>query len=312
MMEPVELIAGADVGGSKSRVVIATASGTTLASATGPGAAMRPGEAEHCAAILVAVVAAALADAGHAGHTPAVLCAGFAGVGREPERVALHDALARAGVAQETIVETDAAVVLADAFGTGAGILLVAGTGSIAFGRSPAGATARVGGWGPMLGDEGSGTWIARRALSAVTAAHDGREPETALTGALLTAAQVNDVDELVPWAAAADRDAVAALAPSVLATAAQGDGRASAIVDMAVEELVLHVVALARQLFVDERASLDVALAGGLLGRGSLLRKRLERRLRVATPGATIAAGEVDGARGAAAVAARALRAPR
>ncbi|MFI5239970.1 MAG: hypothetical protein ACHQQP_09175, partial [Gemmatimonadales bacterium] len=68
----------------------------------------------------------------------------------------------------------------------------------------------------------------------------------------------------------------------------------------MAVEELALHVRALARSLFVDDRAAFDLALSGGLLHKGSLLRKRLERRLRTAVPGATVHAEEVDGARGA------------
>jgi glucosamine kinase len=81
---------------------------------------------------------------------------------------------------------------------------------------------------------------------------------------------------------------------------AMQDDVRANSIVDMAVEELVLHVRALAKTLFVDDRAAFDVALSGGLLHKGSLLRKRLERRLRGAVPGATIHPESVDGARGA------------
>ena len=159
---------------------------------------------------------------------------------------------------------------------------------------------ARCGGWGVAFGDEGSGAWIGRRALSVVASAHDGREPETALTGAILTAAQVNEVEQLIPWALAADRESLAALAPSVLAMAMQDDVRANSIVDMAVEELVLHVRALAKRLFVDDRAAFDLALSGGLLHKGSLLRKRLERRLRAAVPGATLHTEEVDGARGA------------
>lgn len=296
-----DLVAGVDAGGSKTRVVLVDAdSGAIVATALAPGAAMRPGDAERCAAVIASAVATAVAAEPSAGSLR-VVSVGAAGVGREPERVALHAALEAHALAPEVLVASDAAVALADAFGDRAGILVVAGTGSIAFGRSPTGLLARVGGWGPVIGDEGSGAWIGRRALSAVAAAADGREPETALTGAILTAAQVNAPEDLIPWAAAADRDALAALAPSVLAAAAQGDGRASAIADVAAEELVLHVLALARQLFIDERAAFDLALAGGLLGRGSPLRRRLERRLKGAVPGATLHTSEVDGARGAA-----------
>jgi glucosamine kinase len=179
-------------------------------------------------------------------------------------------------------------------------VLLISGTGSVAYGRSPTGATARCGGWGPAAGDEGSGAWIGRRALSVVTAAADGREPETALTGAVLTAAQVNETADLVGWAAGATPAQFATLAPVVLSVAESGDLRANAIVTLAVEELVLHVRALARQLFGDERAALPVALSGGMLPRGGTLRKRLEHRLKSAVPGAQVMTEPVIAARGA------------
>src|SRR5690606_35620103 len=119
--------------------------------------------------------------------------------------------------------------------------------------------------WGPVFGDEGSGAWIGRRALSVVTAAADGREPPTALTGAILTACEADEVEALIPWAARATPALLATLAPAVLQVAESGDLRANAVLSMAVEELVVHVRALARQLFVDERAAIPVALAGGL-----------------------------------------------
>jgi glucosamine kinase len=299
-MSDAEIVVGVDAGGSKTRVIVATGQGETLGEIVGPGAAMAPGNADSCADIIAALVTSALESAEQGDMVPRVLYAGVAGTGREAEQMALQDALSRRELADEVVVETDAGIALADAFGDRSGVLLIAGTGSIAFGRSPAGLLARCGGWGFAFGDEGGGAWIGRRALSVVASAHDGREPETALTGAILTAAQVNEVEQLIPWAIAADREAISALAPSVLAMAMQDDVRANSIVDMAVEELVLHVRALARKLFTDDRAAFDVAMSGGLLHRGSLLRKRLERRLRAAVPGATIHAEEVDGARGA------------
>src|SRR6185312_5030233 len=74
-------------------------------------------------------------------------------------------AMSRMEIADEVVVETDASIALADAFGDRSGVILIAGTGSIAFGRSPAGMLARCGGWGFTFGDEGSGAWIGRRAL---------------------------------------------------------------------------------------------------------------------------------------------------
>ncbi len=294
------VVVGVDGGGTKTRVLVADGRGETLGTSEGAASAVRPGAVEHSADVIASCVREALAAAGVADVRPAALCVGVAGVGRPVEREQLWRSLVERELATEVSVLPDAQVALDDAFGDGPGILLVSGTGSIAFGRGPTGTEARVGGWGPVCGDEGSGAWIGRRALSVVTASVDGREPETALLGAVLTAAELNEPGELVAWAASATPAQLATLAAVVVSTAAGGDLRANSILDLAAEELSLHVRTLARQLFADERAACSVALAGGLLKAGSSLRKRLEHRLKSSTPGAQVIAGEVRPERGA------------
>jgi len=294
------IVVGVDGGGSKTKVIVADETGTQLGEVVGPASAVRPGAAEHSADVIAATVRDALASCEMTHVVPRVLCVGVAGAAREPERQALWQALVGRELAEETVVHPDFTVALDDAFGEGPGVLLISGTGSVAFGRSPAGTVGRCGGWGPMCGDEGSGAWIGRKALSVVTASADGREPETALLGAVLTAAQVNEPQELIAWAAQAAPSQLATLAPIVSRVAEGGDLRANALISLAVEELVLHVRTMARQLFGDERAALPVALTGGMLTRGTLLRKRLEQRLRSAVPGAQIQTGDVNPARGA------------
>ena len=303
-------VVGVDGGGTKTRALLADGSGKQLAEATGAGSTVKPQEAERSAGVIAGVVRDLLEEAGKADLKPRVLFVGVAGVGRPSEREALHEALSSHDLAEEVVIDTDFSVALNDAFADGPGVLVIAGTGSSAFARGPTGATARCGGWGPVIGDEGSGSWIGRRALSVVAAAADGREPETALTGAILTAAEVSETSELIRWAANATPATLATLAPVVITVADAGDLRANSIVSMAVEELALHVRALARQLFSDERASVPVALTGGLMKKGSSLRKRLEHRLKTAVPGAQIHAGEIDAARGAVQGALRALKA--
>jgi glucosamine kinase len=254
--------------------------------------------------VIAQTVREALEACGRADETPRVLCAGLAGAGRERERMAVREALTRLEVADLVVIEPDAQIALEDAFGDGPGILLVSGTGSSCFGRSPAGTFARCGGWGPNIGDEGSGAWIGRKTLSIVSAAADGREPETALLGAVLTALELEDSDGLIPWAARATPAEFARLASTVITIAATGDQRANTLLALAAEELVVHVRALARQLFVDERAAIPVALAGGLMERGSFLRKLVEHRLKSAVPGATVRHEPVVPARGAVRVA--------
>ena len=295
-----DIVVGVDGGGSKTRVIVADETGWELAEAIGAGSATGPGRADESAAIIGALVRQAMAEAGAENIRVRVLIAGIAGVGRVNEQRALAGALEDLEIADDVIVEGDGDIALADAFGDGAGIILISGTGSIAHGRSPNRVKARCGGWGPSFGDEGSGSWIGRRALAIVASAADGREPATALTGSILTAAQVNEVTELIPWGIAATPKELAQLAPVVFNCATSGDVRANALVGLAVEELVLHVRALAIKLFLDERAAVPLALTGGLLQKGSLLRKRLEQRLKSAVPGAAIRANEIIPARGA------------
>jgi glucosamine kinase len=299
-LDTTPLVVGIDGGGTHTRAILADASGTVLARAEGVGTALRPGGESDAADVIQSLIAEVLASADRSDTRPAVCVVGVAGAGQERAAQALWSALATRRIADDVSVQADATIALDDAFGDDAGVLLIAGTGSVAFARAPDGRLERCGGWGPFVGDEGSGGWLGRRTLSVVTASQDGREPESALTGAVLTALELESLDELIPWAASATPASLAALVPVVCQVASTGDLRANALVGLCVEELMLHVRTLARRCFVDERASVPVAFAGGLLARGSLVRKRLEHRLKSAVPGATIHAEDVDAARGA------------
>ena len=307
-----EIVVGVDGGGSKTRVLIGTAEGEVLATIDGPKSAVVPGMAARSAEVIADLVSRGLAEIALPGAVmPRVLYCGVAGTGREEERRALETALDEREIAEEVVVDSDGMIALYDALEDRAGILLVVGTGSIAYGRSPSGTVLRCGGWGPAFGDEGSGGWIGKRALSIVAASSDGREPPTALLFPILAATGCEDVQDLIPWAAVADARAYATLAPVVFTAAANGDQRASALISLAAEELVLHIRALSKALFTDERAAVTVALSGGLMDRGSPLRKRLEQRLKSAVPGAQLRSEEVLPARGALRAAARRIHLP-
>lgn len=294
------IVVGVDGGATKTRVIVANAEGEELATLTGTASAVRPGEAQHSADVIERLVGEALAACDREDETPEAVCIGVAGVGRDAEYSAFMAALSKRPLAEELVVLPDFFVALEDAFGDDAGIVLIAGTGSVAYGRGPAGKMARCGGWGPACGDEGSGAWIGRRALSVITGSADGREPETALLGVVLTHLEMESADELVAWGSTATPGQLAQLANVVTTVAVTGDQRATSLCTLACEELVLHVRTLARHLFADERAAVPVALAGGLFERGSYLRTIVETRLRSAVPGTVLHAEEVVPARGA------------
>ena len=269
------VLIGADVGGSKTAVGVSEG-GPVLARADGPGAAVRPGRALASAAIIAEVVRRALAATGRLGGD--VLVVGAAGAGRDPEREELRKALRAETLAQRVVVTTDIEIALAGAFAEGPGMVVSAGTGSISVGRDRNGRRARVGGYGWQMGDEGSGYAMGRAALGAVSRAHDGRSPRTALTDRVLDATRSTDFDALVRWAAGASPAEIAALAPHVLDIAASGDPLAQGILDYAARELSQLAICLLPVMDVDP--PVGVAVTGGLLSADGPLRRTVLKRL--------------------------------
>jgi N-acetylglucosamine kinase-like BadF-type ATPase len=173
------------------------------------------------------------------------------------------------------VVTTDAAIALAGATGGGDGIVVIAGTGSIALGRNGGGRTVRAGGWGYVFGDEGGAFDIARQALRAALRMEEGWGPETALRQVLLEAtgaATVNEVLHLFytpEW----QRSRVALLAAAVDEAARHSDPIAHRILNNAAQELALLAAAVRGQLWKAEE-SVEVAYVGGVFQSGMLLER--------------------------------------
>src|ERR687897_1424324 len=271
-----KILIGADVGGTKTAVAVSE-DGRILGRADGPGGAVRPGRALVAATTITEVVRRALSAAGRL--TADVMVVGAAGAGREPEREELRKALRAENIAPNVVVTTDIEIALAGAFADGPGIVVSAGTGSVAVGRDRAGKRHRIGGYGWQMGDEGSGYAIGRASLGAVSRAADGRSPPTALSQRLLEATRSADLDALVRWAAGASPAEVAALAPHVLAVAAEGDPLAQGIADYAARELSQLAICLLPRM--DLSPPVQVAITGGLLSPDQPLRRALLAKLR-------------------------------
>jgi glucosamine kinase len=269
---------GIDAGGTHTRVLITDAAGNDLGSAEGGAGIVSAGTEEAVAEHMAALVREALsASAGSLEGPPdperTALVAGVAGAGHERVRAHLTAALEAAGVARNVRVVTDLEVAFHDAFPEGPGVVLVAGTGSVALARDADGELHRVGGWGSVLGDEGSGYALGIAGLRAVLAAHDGRGSATLLATVLLDALGVPSPEDLVPWAPRAEKAAIASLAPLVAEVAADGDEVARDLVREALGDLRrLLGVACA---YAGPGAA--VVLGGGLILPGRPLREGVE-----------------------------------
>lgn len=210
-----------------------------------------------------------------------VVC-GIAGAGR-PDLAARMLEWWQARFPQaRVIVVPDVALLVAAGSADGAGIALVAGTGSIAWGISPRGEVARAGGWGFQLGDEGGGAWIGLQALKAIVQHADGRGPATCLTEVILRQLACKTVGELPDWLRQVGNipRQLAALAPSVLEVAREGDAVAAGILEAAAQKLADLVRCVARRLDWDN-CPLPIAVGGGVLVHFDEVRTRVAALLR-------------------------------
>lgn len=269
------LLIGIDGGGSKTVALLARAVNES-SSAQGPWQLLGTGEAGssnlHSAgpsaalAALDQAVARAFASAGMARQPADAACLGLAGAGRPEDQNVIHTWAKKVHLAGTVEVVSDVSLLIAAGTPDGWGLALVAGTGSCAWGQTADGRAARAGGWGYLLGDEGSGYALVIAALQAVARAADGRGPDTCLTQAFLHEFGVGQPQQLITalhrdqW----DRTRLASLAPIVL-EAAGSDPVAAAIRRSAACVLAETAVAAAHQLGWREQ-HVPMALAGGVL----------------------------------------------
>ncbi len=304
---------GVDGGASKTAAIVVDENDRKLGSGlAGASNHLRVG-IEEATRNIERAVNTALVEAGIAIRDVEYAYCGIAGSDHPAHRQKVIDALKVFLPRGNFIVDTDARVALTGAIGFGAGVVIISGTGSVAFGRNTSGDEARAGGWGPTLGDEGSGYWIAREGLSAVVRAHDARGFHTLMTDLICEEYGMCNAEELPKfvYATTTHADDIAKYGKVVIEAAQADDDVARDILARGGAELVECVLAVARKLHMTDD-EFPVAYVGGAFHAGELLLSPMRLRLQRDAPGATLIPPHRPPVEGAAMMAMHAAAQPR
>ncbi|MDQ2798024.1 MAG: hypothetical protein M3Y13_00090, partial [Armatimonadota bacterium] len=245
-------------------------------------------------ALAAALTAAdlALSEAGRERADIAALCAGVAGVSYAERRVLFHDGLQAAFPQAQVTVEPDYAIALTGATGGGPGVIVIAGTGSAAYGENAAGEQHKTGAYGYLIDDSGSGYGIGRAALAAALCAADGTGEPTSLSHRLLETLGLSSLADIVPgvYGGSLSRVEIAALSRAVADAAHEDDDAVARALLMRAGGALAHLAhGVTQRLFADAVTDFPVVPIGGLWNAGGLLTDVFTRSLRRFAPHAVL-----------------------
>lgn len=307
-------VLGIDGGGTKTICVILDETGKVLGRGEAGPANYHSVGIESAGWAIQSAIGLAIASTNTLSMTPSVeaICLGLAGVDRPADREAAHSIVQQLQASRELAIAwalpssriticNDAFIALVGGVGHDVGVVAIAGTGSIVFGRNQQGCTRRVGGWGHILGDEGSAYHIAVSGMRAALRAYDGRGEATSLVGCLQQHLNLESVEDFIGvvyqqgWGV----KEIAALAPIVDRAAAAGDEVAMTIIEQAVQELVIATQVVIDDLF--RETELAVVTTGGVWQGMSKLHERFTAEIIKRSPSAKVIFPRYEPAYGAA-----------
>ena len=288
------IVVGIDAGASKTRAFGVDQAGTVVGRGAGGGGNLLTSPDPQGA------IAAALAEAlgGRAADAVVLSCAGG---DRETERTRGHEILTQlAPPGAKLLVTHDAIAALYAGNPTGCGVVLIAGTGSIAYGRNEEGEEDRAGGWGYLIGDEGSAVWCGLEALRAISHAVDGRGAPTRMTALLFQQLGVGQFSDVLPqiYGRPHPAPAIGAATRALASASAEGDAMANAILQRGANALARAATVVALTLGL---AAGPVYLAGGAFENLPLLQRLVQLDLLGLLPQAAVEPVREEPAMGAA-----------
>lgn len=203
---------------------------------------------------------------------------GLAGVGREKDKQVIKAILIEIGIKGEKLINNDAYISLVGAHGKSEGVITISGTGSITLGLDGNGKLFRVGGWGHILGDEGSGYYFGREGLMAMVKSYDGRESPTSITDKILNYLSFSTVDEIISYVYnnLDNKIKISSLSKLVVEAAEEGDSVAKKIITEGLAELVNMTMTVVKQM----DNNLDIALSGGIFENSILMKRKFREML--------------------------------
>ena len=302
---------GVDGGASKTAALVTDENGRSLGDGTaGPSNHLRVG-IETAARNIERAVNKALVAADVASREINWAYCGIAGADHPAHRQEVVDSLGVFFPRGNFTVDNDARIALTGAIGFGPGVVVIAGTGSVAYGRNGDGTEARAGGWGPTIGDEGSAYGIARTAMYAIMRAFDGRGPSTKLIDFLRDDYKMAP-DELprFVYATTTHADDIARFTKVVIEAARGGDAIALSILQDAGRELALAAGAVARRVKLLGH-DFPVSYTGGAFNAGDFLLGPMRETLKKEAPTAVLTPPQRTPVEGAAMMAASAAANP-
>jgi N-acetylglucosamine kinase-like BadF-type ATPase len=285
-------VVGVDGGGTKTEAIILDARDQVLGQGfAGPSNPLRTGIANAAAAVREAIDKACVA--GHVRREDIIAAqVGLAGARRLELSLRMREALSNLGIADvEVCGDADIALYGVTANGD-AGVVVIAGTGSVCCGVNARGRRVWAGGWGPIAGDEGGGAWIARRAIRAIAHASDGRGPKTSLMSAACNYFHVTTPDDLSTaiYAPTITNERLAGFGKHVVEAAKAKDSVAREILIEGASELGLMISAVVRNLKL-EAEHFQVGYIGGVFdAAGELMLAPMRERLKEIAPHAFLA----------------------
>jgi len=292
---------GIDGGGTKTRCVLADETTVLAKAMTGSCGVIRLGEQQAREALHTGIREVCAAAKISPDQIRAI-CIGATGAARPEIAAKIRNILAELiPEIRLTNIEVigDNVIALEAAFGAGPGVIAIAGTGSIVYGRDAAGHTARAGGWGFAVSDEGSGHWIGRRAISAILSARD-QGLETALTAMVLQAWKLHTIDELVPRANSTPPPDFPRLFPIVLRAADEADAIARDLLADAGTQLATLAAIVVRRLAPHPAAMLPLAMTGSVFRQSPVVRQVFYNTLQASFPGLDVRQDLADPVEGA------------